>query len=404
MNPETSRFFKIPSTYTKLISIALTAASITHGFSISCINQKTRICSRNKLHLFLACASILSEILRVAIYLEWFHGHVFCPKDSNSVETSMWKQIMMFYFVEAVTIITVIKGILLWRQDEMETLTKACFDFELLINVMATSSIPVHEVYKSTTCGSPNYVSLKSVVIVFIFLGTSLGIPFMGLVLSLWMPCMPPLFTMGMRSCESWGGNGGLSLTIKIILGLFESYNFSAICGPLIYAMLGFLYYPTLLLEAWLKLLQREILNLPSIAVQYRLAQSFSNLTNFVLRTPIMSMILGWAMMAEVTTLYVFMTAQNLPYAVVVYMGAMATNMFILIQVVFRALSVPYLTSRKFARCQGQPRGKWLSKFLRSCSPLKVSVGDGNFFDRLTSLVISNMCLDMLITLLLTEA
>jgi hypothetical protein len=41
-----------------------------------------------------------------------------------------------------------------------------------------------------------------------------------------------------------------------------------------------------------------------------------------------------------------------------------------------------------------------LVRFLRSCSPLKLSMGDGTFFDRLTSLVIWEVCVGLLVNLL----
>ncbi|OXA54630.1 hypothetical protein Fcan01_11367 [Folsomia candida] len=78
-------------------------------------------------------------------------------------------------------------------------------------------------------------------------------------------------------------------------------------------------------------------------------------------------------------------------------------NLFVLLCIVCQSKS--YLASVKFFENMKSLRSRnpWFKKFLTSCPPLKVGMGDGKFFDGLSAFVIWQFCVDRLINLLLME-
>lgn len=109
----------------------------------------------------------------------------------------------------------------------------------------------------------------------------------------------------------------------------------------------------------------------------------------------------------ETMALYVLTTSRTiLPLPVLVLFVIGGLDFFVMIHVVFRILCWPYVSSSRlidkvklYAR-RGNPA--WLKRFVRSCPRLKIQVGDGTVFDRLTSCVIWQFCVDALIDILLT--
>jgi hypothetical protein len=114
-------------------------------------------------------------------------------------------------------------------------------------------------------------------------------------------------------------------------------------------------------------------------------------------------MFVGGTMMAEIASLYVLITSSHqLPLPAALFFLVVAIDFAIFIHVIFKSLCRPYLASVAFLKHVGKlgKRDKYLVRFLRSCSPLKLSMGDGTFFDRLTSLVIWEVCVGLLVNLL----
>ncbi len=151
----------------------------------------------------------------------------------------------------------------------------------------------------------------------------------------------------------------------------------------------------------------RKLRSDASAIVQYRTIQVLSNLHGYVLGKPVMSWMLYGVMGAQVTTLYMVLTSLKLiPIGAGLLFIVVAIDTFIIIQVVFKILSVPYLSSVEFvtiAKTLANKRrdAKWANRFLKSCAPLKIAMGDGNFFDRLSPFVIYKVCVDQVIALLL---
>ncbi|OXA42579.1 hypothetical protein Fcan01_22435 [Folsomia candida] len=91
-----------------------------------------------------------------------------------------------------------------------------------------------------------------------------------------------------------------------------------------------------------------------------------------------------------------------IPVPVLIFFLAIAVDFWIIIHAVFKVLSYPYVESLEFIHLVNKGKcSKWEGRFIKSCPPSKLSLGDGGFFDTLTSLVIWQKCIDFLITFLL---
>jgi hypothetical protein len=118
-----------------------------------------------------------------------------------------------------------------------------------------------------------------------------------------------------------------------------------------------------------------------------------------------MQLFLTGVSLALVSSLYICITSmRKVPVAVAGFFLALAFDFSFIVHVPFRKLSLPLTESQELmhlAKMSGR-QGKWMRAFMRSCTPIKLSLGDGgNFFDKLTSLVIWQFCVDLLITILL---
>lgn len=88
-----------------------------------------------------------------------------------------------------------------------------------------------------------------------------------------------------------------------------------------------------------------------------------------------------------------------------VFFYLMGIDFFVIIQITLNSQSKSYVASENFAKNMKRLKSQnpWIRKFLRSCPPLKVGMGDGKFFDALTAFVIWQFCVDKLISMLLLE-
>lgn len=137
----------------------------------------------------------------------------------------------------------------------------------------------------------------------------------------------------------------------------------------------------------------------------YRVTQVLEKLMNDVWRKPLMAIGLLGIIIAETTSLYVLTTSSSkVTVPILEFFIMIGADFFGVIHVVYRILSLPHLSSKKLirnAKLVQKGDSPWFTRFLKSCSPLKIGMGDGNFFDRLTPFVIWQFCVDMLVNMLL---
>lgn len=136
----------------------------------------------------------------------------------------------------------------------------------------------------------------------------------------------------------------------------------------------------------------------------YRILQILTDMHNSVLRQPITATLVGAITICQTFALYILITATSIvPGVVVFFFFMIALEMFIIIMGAFKILANPFLRSVELLYYMERKSGsKWGKRFVRSCPPSKVTLGDGKFFDRATSLVIWRTSVDYLITFLLT--
>lgn len=140
----------------------------------------------------------------------------------------------------------------------------------------------------------------------------------------------------------------------------------------------------------------------------YRVTQVMEKLMNHVWRKPLMPVLLMAIIIAETTALYVLTTSSSkLPVAILGCFTMIGADFVGVIHVIYRILGLPYLSSKKLIGnvklCQKGGNSAWFKRYLKSCPPLKIGMGDGTFFDRLTPIVIWQFCVDRLISMLLVQ-
>jgi hypothetical protein len=140
---------------------------------------------------------------------------------------------------------------------------------------------------------------------------------------------------------------------------------------------------------------------------QYRVAQVLSSVSNKFWAFPALHLQVGVWILAEVVSLYCIIRLHNvMPVTMLDFFGIIALDGFVVVHLIFNLMSRPYLASIEFkagimkvAGAHKNRESKWIQKFVTSCSPIQLKMGDGNFFDTLTALNIWQFCVDNLITL-----
>lgn len=122
---------------------------------------------------------------------------------------------------------------------------------------------------------------------------------------------------------------------------------------------------------------------------------------NQVFSMPTMQFFLGGLVLAVVSALYIFLTSlKKIPIFVAIFFTMIAFDYLFVIHYLFKKVSIPFVQSNEFLKRfkNRKVKSKWCTVFVKSCSPIKLGMGDGNFFDRLTSLVTWQFCVDKLVT------
>lgn len=145
--------------------------------------------------------------------------------------------------------------------------------------------------------------------------------------------------------------------------------------------------------------------NFKTCLKKYRTLQLLSDMHNSVFRNPAMAATVGCVTIGESFALYpLIASASVVPLPLLVLFANVSLDFFIAIVGLFKIMSFPFTKSvdllNSLQRINIKP-ANWVNRYLRSCSPSKLTLGDGRFFDRSTSLLIWAQCVDLLITFLL---
>ncbi|XP_035710726.1 uncharacterized protein LOC118436527 [Folsomia candida] len=224
------------------------------------------------------------------------------------------------------------------------------------------------------------------------------------IVLSVVYPCMPPLLTsLTQESCRGTGKQVHIGILGKILVGMMEGYTWTIIWSMTSVIIFMLLIHPGRVQITVLDKIKGKIEAgfLTSIS-EYRQLQIVSTLQNEIFKSPAMPVYLGGSITAEVASIYALIrSSHELPAPVFGLFCTVATTFSIFIQVGLKVVAYPNLRSNKLRDTWKSQMNKWLKMYLRSIKPLKLSMGDGTFFDQLTSLKIWQFAIQQLITLML---
>lgn len=128
-----------------------------------------------------------------------------------------------------------------------------------------------------------------------------------------------------------------------------------------------------------------------------------TDMHNSVIRHPFISIMVGAVTACESFALYIIITATSaIPIPILLLLSSVAVDLFVLIVGPFRIMANPLVKSIALLESlKRMNESKWVKRFVRSLPPSKMTLGDGKFFDKATSLVIYSKCADLVITFLL---
>ncbi|OXA48567.1 hypothetical protein Fcan01_16513 [Folsomia candida] len=227
-------------------------------------------------------------------------------------------------------------------------------------------------------------------------------------VLALTMPCMPPILTsMVYLECRSWVDNGQTGVSFRVGLAITTYYYWTMVTSFIIISIIIVLLYPIEVKLIILEGIKRKVLEggqpTHSNLMKYRLLQLLSAMHNFIFRQPAMPVLVGGITRCESFALYILITsASSVPLPVLLFFCVLAFELFILIVGPLKVMANPYITSVELLNSlRGVHGPKWVHRFVKSCPPSKLTLGDGTFFDSSASLEIWSKCVDLLITFIL---
>jgi hypothetical protein len=139
--------------------------------------------------------------------------------------------------------------------------------------------------------------------------------------------------------------------------------------------------------------------------LHYRKVQILLGLVNRTIRRPVITCYLLGTIIDTTTALYVIITSLAiLPTPLILLFANIAFDFFIVIQVIVKLLALPHLKSKKFIgeifRQSNRRVSRWARRFLKSCPPVYISL-DNWIFESRTSLIITQICIENIIALLL---
>lgn len=110
---------------------------------------------------------------------------------------------------------------------------------------------------------------------------------------------------------------------------------------------------------------------------------------------------------AEIASVYVLITSiKEVPLNMAVFFSMIAFDTALVIHLVIKFMSLPYTESKKALlniglKTSKNPSSKWFVRYVKSCARIKLFMFDGNFYDKATSIIVWQFCVETLVSLLL---
>ncbi|OXA49633.1 hypothetical protein Fcan01_15554 [Folsomia candida] len=234
-------------------------------------------------------------------------------------------------------------------------------------------------------------------------------LPIIGFAFGLIRPCMPPALTSSMgQECKSWDHVGQIGIVFQTCLSILLGYIAGQLAANVVFAVGIVLVYPTviklIILDSIARNFNRAWQNGFAYLRTFRTLQILSIMHNAVLSQPIMPVFVGGVTVCLSFALYILIVpTSEVPLPVFLLFCQVTLHMFVIIVGPFKMMACPLVKSIEVLKSLERIKGTSLvRKFVRSCPPCKMSLGDGTFFDMATSLVILRKSVDLLIYFLLT--
>ncbi|OXA40779.1 hypothetical protein Fcan01_24489 [Folsomia candida] len=186
----------------------------------------------------------------------------------------------------------------------------------------------------------------------------------------------------------------------RIGIALVEGYTWTMAASIAGFTIIVVLTYPVEMILLWITLLRRKIqvaVN-PNLLTKYRFVQITTKLFNDLWKIPAMSAMVATCVIVEIVALFILTTSlDKLPLPIIGLFLLLAIIFFNVIQGLFKVLSKPFENSNMFIiEIRTGRHSAWVKRFMRSCPPVKISMGNGAYFDGLSALVIWQFCIDNL--------
>ncbi|OXA62430.1 hypothetical protein Fcan01_00971 [Folsomia candida] len=334
-----------------------------------------------------ACTAFLWLFYNV-MFSFWFYNF------NGNKGLPVWQKTIGFFFLINYVMIFGLHVCFLFRKKELLQVLKSCVWIETKCIARGASEYTEIRIFS-------NLDTIKMTI----FVGPSM----MGAV-GLFLPCMPPsIANTVLLECRDGWGDQNAEVWVRLINGFAQWYVWFSLAGIMIITISRILLYPSVMVELWIKMIEDQLNHYPSAnhgLAAFRVAQVFQNLVNAVMSKPFINIFIFLTILSEILSLYVIITSwKNLSFGVSAFFCLMGINYFLIIHVTLDSLKKSYVATVNFSKNVKSLRSQnaWFKKFLTSCPPLKVGMGDGKFFDELTSFIIWQFCVDTLINLLLLE-
>jgi len=137
----------------------------------------------------------------------------------------------------------------------------------------------------------------------------------------------------------------------------------------------------------------------------YRQVQVMNNLTNDFWNFPFLQINIASWLLCCVVSMYIIIRMYNsIPFALYVFFILAGADAASLIHMQFKLLSDPCIKSQELLNQLKQlPNGgtTWARAYTKSCSRYQVKIANGRFFDKRTSFVVWQFCVDRLVMCLI---
>ncbi|OXA54194.1 hypothetical protein Fcan01_11561 [Folsomia candida] len=308
------------------------------------------------------CTALLWFFYNVT-YSFWFYKNIYNSHGSLPI----WQKVIAFYFLISYDMIFVLHICLLFRKRELPQVLKTCVWMEA----------------KCISRGASDYTKINILSNLDAAKFSLFVIPVMLGALGSFRPCTPPsILNEVLLECRDGWGDQDAEMWLRVVNGAAQWYVWFSLPSVMIATISRVFLYPSVMVELWIKMIERQ-LDQYKFGIHglsgFRVAQVFQNLVNSVMRKPLITIFVLLTMLSEITSLYVIITSwENISFGVSAFFYLMVIDYFVIIHITLHSLSKPYVVSVKLAKNMKSLRSQnaWFKKFLTSCPPLKVGMGD----------------------------